>query len=66
MASRSLERSPETTTRPPPAVTRGLGADLAFDVDRTYRMENAGYTVRWDAIPEVVTPMNRVLVGRPR
>jgi len=57
---------PHARSSAPPAVIRGLGADLAFDVDRTYRMENAGYQVRWDAIPEVVTPMNRVLIGRPR
>jgi len=48
-----------------PAVARAVGHDLAIDIDRTYRMEQAGYKVRWTAIPEGITPMNRVLVGRP-
>ena len=47
-------------------MTAGLGAPLAFDVDRTYRLERAGYHVRWDAIPEAITPMNRLLVAWPR
>ena len=52
---------------PAPAVlARELGDDTAFDVDRTYRLERAGYTVRWDAIPGVITPMNRVLLAWPR
>jgi len=50
----------------PDVLTRELGGDLAFDVDRTYRMEQAGYVVRWTQIPEGITPQNRILVGRPR
>lgn len=51
--------------RSSPAVAREVGHDLAIDIDRTYRMERAGYRVRWSQIPEGITPMNRVLVGRP-
>ena len=49
----------------PPAVARALGGDTAFDVDRTYRLDRAGYTVRWDAISAAITPMNRVLAAWP-
>ncbi len=51
-------------TAPPTLVDR-LGAPLAFDIDRTYRLERAGYRIRWDAIPEDITPMGRVLVAWP-
>ena len=47
----------------PPALQLSLGTRLAFDIDRTYRLEAAGYRVRWNAIPEEITPMNRVLIG---
>ena len=49
----------------PPAVTRALGAELAWDVHRTYRLEAAGYRVRWTVIPPGVTVMNRVLLAEP-
>lgn len=42
-----------------------LGADVAIDVDRTYRLAAAGYRVRWEQIPKAITPMNRVLLGIP-
>ncbi|WP_404307761.1 methyltransferase [Neorhodopirellula lusitana] len=42
-----------------------LGADVAIDVDRTYRLHAAGYHVRWDQIPSSITEMNRVLIGKP-
>ncbi|MCB9916312.1 MAG: hypothetical protein H6828_14385 [Planctomycetes bacterium] len=52
---------------PAPAVlARALGPDLAYDVDRTYRLERAGFHVRWHELAEVITPMNRVIVARPR
>lgn len=50
----------------PVCLQLALGGDLALDVDRTYRLHQAGYHVRWDAIPESITPMCRVLVGQPR
>jgi hypothetical protein len=49
----------------PPGLARALGDDVAFDVDRTYTMERAGWSVAWDTIPAAITPMNRILVGRP-
>ena len=58
---------PERLCPAPPAVQRALGTRLAFDVDRTYRLERAGYRVRWSAIPAEITPMDRVLVaGAPK
>ncbi len=47
----------------PAALQLSLGTRLAFDIDRTYRLQNAGYHVRWDAIPAEITPMNLVLIG---
>ena len=52
----------QTAVRAPPAVADALGAELATDVDRTYRMEAAGRKVHWSAIPRAITPMNRLLV----
>ena len=48
----------------PDALYDALGGGLAADIHRTYRLEAAGYHVRWSHIPEVITPMNRVLIGR--
>lgn len=53
-------------SRAPKAVSREVGADLAIDIDRTYRMERAGYSVRWSEISPTITPMNRVLIGRAK
>lgn len=49
----------------PATLAQHLGADVAFDVERTYRLERAGYRVRWDGIPTAITPMARILVGVP-
>ena len=43
-----------------------LGVALAIDIDRTYALRNAEYSVRWKAIPRAVTPMNRIILGLPR
>lgn len=51
-------------SKAPGAIRRALGTDLAIDIDRTYRLEQAGYTVRWSSISPAITPMNRVIVGR--
>ncbi len=56
---------PHRKSPAPGAIARALGDDVAYDIDRTYRLEHAGYHVRWDEIPEVITPQNRVIVGRP-
>ena len=50
----------------PPALVHSLGNETAFDIHRTYRLEEAGYHVRWTTIPHSITPMNRVIVGRKR
>ncbi len=49
----------------PDCLKQVLGADVAVDVDRTYRLHNAGYRVRWDEISPLITTKNRVLVGVP-
>lgn len=50
----------------PPALRRVLGEALAFDVERTYRLEDEGFAVRWEEIPASITPMNRLLVATLR
>ncbi|MEZ4337450.1 MAG: methyltransferase [Sandaracinaceae bacterium] len=52
-----------TGRRAPRAIREALGAEVATDVARTYRLEAAGWTVAWNAIPRPITPMNRVLVA---
>lgn len=56
----------QTAKRAPRALRDALGAELATDVHRTYWLEARGYRVEWGAIPEAITPMNRVLFGLPR
>ena len=48
----------------PHAFYQSLGGGLAADIHRTYRLEASGYTVRWSQIPSVITPMNRIVLGR--
>lgn len=49
----------------PAGLRQALGEEVAYDVDRTYTMESAGYRVRWREIPAAITPMNRVLIAVP-
>ncbi len=49
----------------PTAFDELMGPDVAIDIDRTYRLEGAGYAVEWSAIPRAVTPKNRIIIGRP-
>jgi len=53
-------------SRVPPALVRALGPALACDTARTLRLEQAGLVVRWDEVPSVITPMNRLLLAWPR
>ena len=55
----------QTAAAAPRALRRALGAELATDVHRTYRLEAAGYEVAWSAIPAAVTAKNRIIVGTP-
>ncbi len=48
----------------PRALREALGVEVTADIDRTYRLERAGYAVTWSAIPAAITPMNRLLVAR--
>ena len=47
----------------PPALRSSLGAEIAVDVHRSYRLEAAGYAVHWARIPAAITPMHRVVLG---
>lgn len=49
----------------PRAVRASLGVEVAADIERTYRLEEAGFVVEWDTIPEAITPMNRVIIAHP-
>lgn len=55
---------PKRACPAPPTIALHLGTNLAFDIDRTYRLRAAGYHVRWTAIPTEITHMNRILIGR--
>ncbi len=53
----------QTGKSAPRALRDALGVQLATDVERTYRLEARGFEVAWSAIPEAITPMNRILIG---
>eukprot|EP00929_Paragymnodinium_shiwhaense_P101194 TRINITY_DN64082_c0_g1_i2.p1 TRINITY_DN64082_c0_g1~~TRINITY_DN64082_c0_g1_i2.p1 ORF type:complete len:398 (-),score=73.75 TRINITY_DN64082_c0_g1_i2:9-1148(-) len=50
----------------PRGVAKALGADLARDVNRSYALQEAGYDVDWNAVPDVVTLKNRMFLGTPK
>lgn len=54
-----------TARMAPAALRRGLGAELASDVARTYRLTSAGFDVDWASIPCAVSPKNRIIVATP-
>ena len=54
-----------TASRAPAALRRALGARLATDVDRTYRLRAAGFEVEWSEVPATITEMNRILIATP-
>ena len=56
---------PKSAVPGPPTLSAHLGAACATDVARTWRLHEAGYRTRWDAIPDAITPKNRVLLGWP-
>lgn len=51
------------TSLAPPVLVRELGLETASDAARTCRLEGEGYLVKWKYIPEVISPMNRVIVA---
>ena len=55
---------PRSACTAPLSLQTKFGIEMAFDIDRTYRLENAGYSVRWGTIPFEITPMNRIIYGR--
>ena len=57
---------PKSACEAPQSIVSALGLTMAFDVDRTYRLEAAGYLVRWTSIPAAITPMNRIICARKK
>ncbi len=55
-----------TGRKAPRALRKAFGAELATDIDRTYRLQQAGFEVDWTEVPKAITAMNRVLVALPR
>lgn len=55
---------PRSACEAPLSLQTKFGIETAFDIDRTYRLEAAGYQVRWGTIPQEITPMNRILCAR--
>ena len=54
---------PSDAAHAPTALVQSLGTPLASDVQRTYDLQMHGYEVRWKAIPQSITPMNRILIA---
>ena len=65
--ARSLALMPccyaQTAANAPDCLRSALGVALAADIQRTYTLEGLGYRVGWRAIPQSITPMNRILVA---
>ncbi|MCH2208856.1 MAG: SAM-dependent methyltransferase [Lentisphaerales bacterium] len=57
---------PKKKCSAPLALQNNLGFELAFDVERTYKLERAGYHIRWQSIPAAISPMNRVVIGKKK
>jgi hypothetical protein len=55
-----------TAAGAPTALRRALGVSLAADVARVYRLEAAGFTADFVAVPAAATPMNRGIIAVPR
>ena len=53
------------TSSAPPVLQRELGLEVASDTERTHELHRAGFKVKWKYIPEQITPMNRVIIGKP-
>jgi hypothetical protein len=55
---------PKSACNAPQSLQAQFGLETAFDIDRTYRLETAGYRIRWGSIPNEITPMNRIIYGK--
>lgn len=55
--------SSEHGCRAPETIRLAFGPELARDIHRTYRLDHAGYLVKWDYIPKEITPKNRIILG---
>lgn len=53
----------QTAIASPRCLRDALGAELATDVYRTYWLDQRGYRTDWSAIPEEISPKNRILIG---
>ena len=42
-----------------------MPVELAMDIDRSYRMRDARFDVKWSMIPRAITPMNRIIFALP-
>lgn len=50
----------------PYGIKRALGVSWAADIRRSYKLQECGYHVDFGAIPQSITPMNRIIVGELR
>ncbi len=57
---------PKRNCPSPQILHKEFGLKAAWDIHRTYKLENSGYLVRWTNIPEEITPMNRIITGKLR
>ena len=55
----------KATAAAPATLTQQLGVALATDIDRTYVLQRSGFRTRWTAIPDSITPQNRVILAWP-
>ncbi len=56
----------DATTSDAGPITGWVDAALAIDLLRAMRLQEHGYQVRTQTIPETITPKNRLLIGDPR
>ena len=57
---------PKQSCQAPDSLRYALGFETAFDIDRTYRLEEADFQTKWSYIPKAISPMNRIIQAKPR
>ncbi len=55
----------DATTSDAGPITGWVDPALAIDLLRAMRLQEHGYQVRTQTIPETITPKNRLLIGEP-